>query len=544
MDRKRIFFFVPLIFLIFTAVLELHAAEGEGGRTVRVGVYENKPKIFTDEQRNASGIFISILEEIARKERWQVTYVWCEWFDCLDLLGGAQIDLLPDVAFSPDRARRFDFHEEEVVNSWSAVYAPSSRGMERIADLDGRRLSVLKGSIQQTTLEKMAKGFGFDITFVEAASFEEAYRSVEHGQADAVVANHLSGDYFHRQYGLEKTPIVFQPVSLFFATTPGTNRDLLAAIDKNLRIMKAEPESAYYKALWRWMDRPPAVIVPLYLRWVIGVVGALLVLAILFIFLLRWQLRVRTRRLAEANERLRQAQKMDAVGRLAGVMAHDNNNMLTIILGCAEMGLMKSAPDDPAHGYLQEIANAAKRSSDITRQLLAFARKQKTAPRLLDLNQSVEGMLKMLRPLIRETIALDRQLAADIWPVWMDPGQVEQVIANLCVNARDAIADAGRILIETRNESFDKARCIVHPDHLPGDFVRLTVSDNGSGMTQEVLDHLFEPFFTTKGEEKGSGLGLATVYGIVTQNGGFITVESAPGKGTTFKVYLPRHRSG
>jgi signal transduction histidine kinase len=225
-------------------------------------------------------------------------------------------------------------------------------------------------------------------------------------------------------------------------------------------------------------------------------------------------------------------------------MAHDNNNMLTIILGCAEMGLMKSVPDDPAYGYLQEIANAAKRSADITRQLLAFARKQETVPRLLDLNQSVEGMLKMLRPLIRGAIALDRELVADLWPVWMDPGQVEQIIANLCVNARAAIADAGRIVVETRNESFDRTYCMAHPDHLPGDFVRLTVSDNGSGMTPEVLDHLFEPFFTTKGEEKGSGLGLSTVYGVVTQNGGFITVESASGKGTTFKVHLPRHRSG
>ncbi|HNT27073.1 MAG TPA: transporter substrate-binding domain-containing protein [bacterium] len=532
------------VHLILCFAFALYGGGESDGRPVRVGVYENKPKIFTDEQRNASGIFISILEEIARKEGWRVTYVWCEWFDCLELLSAGQIDLLPDVALSPDRSRRFDFHKEEVVNSWSAVYAPSRREIERMADLHGHRLSVLKGSIQQTTLEEMAKGFGFAITFVEANSFEEAYRLVEEGQADAVVANHLSGDHFHRQYGLEKTPVVFQPVSLFFATTPDTNGDLLAAIDKDLRAMKSEPESTYYKALWRWMDRPPAVIVPPHLVWGIGVVGGLLVLAILFILLLRWQLRVRTRHLAEANERLRQAQKMDAVGRLAGVMAHDNNNMLTIILGCAEMGISKSRPDDPARGYFQEIANAAKRSADITRQLLAFARKQETVPRSLDLNQSVDGMLKMLRPLIRETIALDRELAADLWPVWMDPGQVEQVVANLCVNARDAIADAGRIVIETRNESFDKAHCGAHPDHIPGDFVRLTISDNGSGMTTEVLDHLFEPFFTTKGEEKGSGLGLSTVYGIVTQNGGFVTVESAPGRGTTFKVHLPRHRSG
>jgi PAS domain S-box-containing protein len=279
-------------------------------RKVRVGLYENKPKIYTGEAGVASGIFPDILEEIARKEKWQLSYVPCEWVGCLDALEKGRIDLMPDVAFTPDRNDQFDFHTEEVVGSWSAVYAKSRKQMSKIADLNGRRIAVLEGSIQQTILEQMVGGFGFQVTFIEAKSFEEAYSLMANGAADAVVSNHFFGDYFHQQYGLEKTPIVFNPVSLYFATASGANPDLLKAIDYHLRVMKSEPGSVYYKALVRWMEEPTVVIVPPYLIWIIGGVSGLLVLAFMFILLLRWQVRVGTRHLAKANEMLRDSEKM------------------------------------------------------------------------------------------------------------------------------------------------------------------------------------------------------------------------------------------
>lgn len=238
-----------------------------------------------------------------------------------------------------------------------------------------------------------------------------------------------------------------------------------------------------------------------------------------------------------------QAQKMEAVGRLAGGVAHDFNNMLNVILGYADMALLKLEPSSPIQGYLKEISRAGLRSADLTRQLLAFARKQTIAPKILDLNDTVAGMLKMLMRLIGEDIELTWKPAPALWPVNLDPAQIDQILANLVVNARDAISGVGRILIETGTVEFDQAYCDRHAGLVPGRYVLLAVSDNGCGMGRETLDRLFEPFFTTKEVGKGTGLGLATVYGIVQQNSGFITVDSEPGKGTTFRIYLPPHQS-
>jgi PAS domain S-box-containing protein len=242
------------------------------------------------------------------------------------------------------------------------------------------------------------------------------------------------------------------------------------------------------------------------------------------------------------ESRFIQAQKMDAVGRLAGGVAHDFNNMLTVIVGHVELTLMKVSPSDPLHHQLREIDKAARRSADLTRQLLAFARKQTIAPKVLNLNDTVSGMLTMLRRLIGEDIDLVWRPGTKLWPVKMDSSQIDQVLANLCVNARDAIAGVGKVTVETGNIAFDETYCAGHTGFIPGEYVRLAVSDDGCGMDQETQAHLFEPFFTTKGIGKGTGLGLAMVHGIVKQNDGFINVYSEPEHGTTFKIYFPRHK--
>ena len=244
---------------------------------------------------------------------------------------------------------------------------------------------------------------------------------------------------------------------------------------------------------------------------------------------------------AVLQDQLVQLQKIESVGRLAGGVAHDFNNMLQVILGHVELAMERNAAGQSARDDLLEIRKAAERSSGLTRQLLAFARKQTVAPKILDLNDTIHGMLQMLRRLIGENIDLSWRPGRGLGPVRMDPSQIDQILANLCVNARDAVAGAGAIAIETTGESFTPEHCAANPAHLPGDYIRLSVSDNGCGMDKEVLGKLFEPFFTTKPVGEGTGLGLSTVYGIVRQNHGFIDVASKPGQGTTFHVYLPRH---
>ena len=230
---------------------------------------------------------------------------------------------------------------------------------------------------------------------------------------------------------------------------------------------------------------------------------------------------------------------MEAVGRLAGGIAHDFNNLLMVISGYSEFLLERIGTDPTLRGHAQEIANAAERATSLTRQLLAFSRKQMLAPKIVDLNSVVTENVKMLTRLIGEDIDLVMVPGPDIGAVKADPGQIEQVIMNLAVNARDAMPHGGKLTIETANVTLDANYARFHAPVKPGDYVMLAISDTGMGMDAETQAHIFEPFYTTKGL-KGTGLGLSTVYGIVKQSEGYIWLYSEAGKGTTFKIYLPR----
>jgi len=240
-----------------------------------------------------------------------------------------------------------------------------------------------------------------------------------------------------------------------------------------------------------------------------------------------------------SEQQLRQSQKMEAVGRLAGGVAHDFNNLLTVMVGYCDVLLQRMEPSNPHRRHMEEIQKAGERAEALTRQLLAFSRKQVLQPKILDLNAIVLSLDKMLRRLIGEDIELRTVLEPDLENVKADPGQIEQVIMNLAVNARDAMPRGGKLTIQTTNVLIDQANSYQNREVTPGRYVMLAVSDTGVGMTDDVKAHLFEPFFTTKGTGKGTGLGLATSYGIIKQSEGEIRVYSEPGHGTTFKIYLP-----
>lgn len=243
------------------------------------------------------------------------------------------------------------------------------------------------------------------------------------------------------------------------------------------------------------------------------------------------------------QEQLQQSQKMESIGRLAGGVAHDFNNMLGIILGNTELARKEPEITPKLATFLNETMEATLKSAELTRQLLTFARKQTSQPKVLNPNKTIEGMLKMLGTIIGENIELFWTPQEDLWNILLDPSQLDQIIANLCVNARDAIKDYGKISIRTSNETVDTSYSHFFPDSHPGEYVHITISDTGSGMDKETQKNIFEPFFTTKKEGKGTGLGLATVYGIVKQNGGFISVYSEKCQGSTFNIYLPRSLS-
>jgi PAS domain S-box-containing protein len=240
------------------------------------------------------------------------------------------------------------------------------------------------------------------------------------------------------------------------------------------------------------------------------------------------------------EEQYRHAQKMEAVGRLAGGIAHDFNNLLIVIIGYAEMTQSQLPPDHPVQEFVEAIRDSGQHAVDLVKQLLAFSRQQITAPTVLDLNAVIANLSKMLRRLIGEDTELQTDLWPDLWLVKIDPTQIEQVIANLAVNAHDAMPQGGRLTIGTANVVLDESYSAMHLNLQPGEYVLLTVGDTGTGISEDVKAHIFEPFFTTKEAGKGTGLGLATVLGIVAQNGGHVWVDSKLGQGTTFKIYLPR----
>ena len=250
----------------------------------------------------------------------------------------------------------------------------------------------------------------------------------------------------------------------------------------------------------------------------------------------------RTRALQASGKQLRQAQKMEAIGRLAGGVAHDFNNLLTVILGCTQFASESTAPDSPVQADLRQVLQAGNRAKDLTRQLLAFSRQQILSPRAVDVNELVQNLRKMLGRLLGEDVTLQIEAGRDVPTVKADPGQLEQIVMNLVVNARDAMPMGGRLTVATERVELDASAesGVVDPaGFAPGVFAAIRVSDTGSGMSEEVLSQVFDPFFTTKGEGEGTGLGLSTVYGIVKQHEGFLSVDSAVGAGTTFTIYFP-----
>ena len=248
--------------------------------------------------------------------------------------------------------------------------------------------------------------------------------------------------------------------------------------------------------------------------------------------------------LRNAEEQLRQVQKVESIGRLAGGVAHDFNNMLNVITGYSEMALEQLKSTDPLYNEILEILNAANRSAHLTRQLLTFARKQVVTPKVLNVNVIVSGTLKMLQRMTGEDIAIEFKREDSLWNIHMDPSQVDQIMTNLMVNARDAIAGVGSVIIETKNEVLDDEYCAMHVGVAPGEYAMVSVSDTGSGMDKETIENVFEPFFTTKAVGEGTGLGLSTIYGIVKQNNGHITVYSELKMGAVFRIYIPRYTGG
>lgn len=300
---------ILLLGLLTLPALLPSAGRAAEGRLVRVGVYQNEPKIFLDEDGRPAGLFIELLQKIAAEEGWTLEYIPCEWEACLTALESGQIDLMPDVAYSEARDQRFDFHRTPVLESWSRVYAAPEARIAGLRDLDGKRIAVLEGSIQEQVFGQLMDGFGYQVTLLPAASLTEAFELASQGQADAAIANHLFGNYFCARYGLQKTTIDFLPVQLFYAAAQGRNADLLEAIDRRLNEWIPVPGSPYYTTLGHWSDLSLQQRVPAYLWGLLGGAFALLTLALIAALVFRRQKTRSLRELLQTRAALRQTER-------------------------------------------------------------------------------------------------------------------------------------------------------------------------------------------------------------------------------------------
>lgn len=520
-------------------------------RMVHVGIAQNPPKCYMDDEGKPAGIFVEILNSIGNEEGWELQYQLGKWDENLLKLQSGEIDLVADVAYTTDRDKLFAFHSIPVLSSWSQVYSRKGLGIQSIIDLDGKRIVVLEGSIQQQALNTMVKGFGLQVTITAVQSFDDAFKAVAENKADVAVTNNFFGRMHANSYGLEDTAIVFEPSTLFFVAAKGRNVDLLDKIDLNLKQLKQTPDSDYYKAIRNWTSESTGMIIPLWVKVMLLVVGLGLLISTIAGFVLKRQVRLRTHELQLANadmenriiERTKElasamqaAQQADMLkSAFLATMSHELRTPLNSIIGFTGI-LLQELPgnlNDEQKKQLHLVQNSSRHLLSLINDVLDIS---KIEAGQLDLQYSIFDLKKSIEKavLLVKTQAEKKGLEVntcyqhDSLEIECDQRRLEQVILNLLSNAVK-FTETGSITITTMEQN----ECYI-----------ISIQDTGIGIPLSELDRLFKPFhqidsgLTRKYE--GTGLGLSICYQLLNLLGGRIVVKSEPGKGSTFRAIVPK----
>ncbi|WP_051331844.1 hybrid sensor histidine kinase/response regulator [Methylocaldum szegediense] len=526
-----------------------------GPRMVTVGLYENPPKVYTGEHGRPAGLFVELLSEIARIEGWKLRYVPCEWADCLGWVEQGQLDLLPDVAFSAERAQRFDFHTVSVAGSWSQVYCSPRLKVTSLADLAGKRIAILQEGVQQSFFAQLMASGNYGYREVPVTSLDQGYAAVASGQADAVVTNSFFAAHNGAKYKLQETPIVFLPSNLYFATGKGRNADLLERIDAHLTNWRRSDSPIYFDALHRAMAAPPEMLVPTWVQWWLAALAGGLLLLVAVSLLLRRQVERRTRELVatarelesqRANlEHLVAARTAELVAakeeaeRLTQVksdflanMSHEIRTPINAILGMLYLALKNELPAG-LRNQLTKAQSAARSLLGIINDILDFSKIEAGKLTIEQVEFSLDVVLEQLADTVgyqAEQKGIEFLIRHDpTIPVRLigDPLRLGQILLNLCGNAVK-FTESGEIELAFQRVDAKDTEITI----------RVSVRDTGIGMSPDVQKTVFEKF--TQADQKttrrfgGTGLGLAISKNLVELMGGRIWVEnSEPGKGTT-----------
>jgi signal transduction histidine kinase len=537
-----------LLILICIGLLSLNgllAAE-----QIRVGIYENAPKVFTDDEGRASGIFVEILELIAEQEDWELEYIPGTWPEGLARLDSSEIDLMVDVAYSSDREERFSFHSIPVIPSWYQVYAREDSDIQTLLDLQDKTIVVLEQSVQQAAFEKIVQGFGLFYTLTTVTDYEDMFRMVSDGRADAAVASNYFGQMHAPLYGLKNTGVVFEPSDLFFAAPKGSDMSILDAIDSHLENMKADASSEYYQILKDWSSIDQRFRLP---RWVfisLGILALGIAASWAWSITLRKKVAERTSQLSELNglmeqkviertaeleQAMEQAKSADNLkSAFLASMSHELRTPLNSIIGFTGILMQEMAGplNEEQKKQLSMVQKSSKHLLSLINDVLDISKIEagqlELAQEPCSIEQAVENALRIISPLAaHKGLAIVSDVPKHERIITGDQRRMEQVVLNILQNAVK-FTESGEIRVRLR--------------HTGSQYI-LNVEDTGIGMAPENLNKLFRPFQQldsgTARRYEGTGLGLSISKKIIELAGGTIGVESSPGRGSVFTVTIP-----
>jgi signal transduction histidine kinase len=542
----------PLLVLLIPIYPDTSLAAGKN-RIVRVGVYENAPKVFISESGNPAGIFIDIIEHIAKSEGWTLRYVPGTWGEGLDRLSKGEIDLMPDVAYSLEREKVFSFHKEPVLSDWFQVYANKDKQIRSIVDLDGKKIVVLERSVQQEAFRQLAENFRFKITLISLPDYKQAFEVVARGEADAAITNRFYGLVHAHKMGLEETAVIFHPTQLFFAAPRGAPDELLKTIDKHLLELKNDSQSLYYESLKRWTTEKTVFKLPAWMKTLALIAGLALLISLVAGVLLKVQVNARTLELRQINQEMEQriklrtaelanameqAQAADRIkSAFLATMSHELRTPLNSIIGFTGIILqgIVGPLNDEQKKQMNMVRGSAQHLLSLINDVLDLSKIEagqlQVAYENFDLRSMMEKAVESARPLAgKKGLELTYAVSYEIETITGDRRRVEQILLNLISNAIK-FTEKGSVKIECEPE---------------GDNVTISVIDTGIGIKTEDLETLFQAFrqidsgMTRKYD--GTGLGLSISKKLVELMGGQIRVTSVWGSGSTFSFSLPKER--
>lgn len=535
-----------IILLVFLLTLSLSAYAAP--RVVKVGIYENAPKVFTSESGEPDGIFIDTIKVIAANEGWELHYVPGTWSDGLDRLARNEIDLMPDVAYIPERELVFSFPEVPVLSSWSQVYTLKDKKIQSILDLNEKRVMVLESSSQQRTFERMTSSFGLHIDLVSMPDYKSMFESLAAGKADAAITNRFYGVMHAKAMGLEDTPVIFDPSDLFFAAQKNAPKDLLEALDRNLLELKKNPKSAYYASLKRWTSEEVEFTIPAWIRIMGLVIGLALIMSLLGSVFLQRKVNERTQELRLINQEMEQriiqrteelaaatekAQTADRVkSAFLANMSHEIRTPLNAIIGMSHLAL-KTNPTPRQSDYLKKIQLSGQNLLGIINDILDFSKIEAGRMDIEQTDFELEDVFSNLAFVLNEkahkkAVEIIFDIASDIPDTFIgDPVRIGQILLNYGSNAIK-FTEQGEIRVTVRvKERTEK-----------GVLLYFSVHDTGIGLTEDQQGILFQSFrqadMSTTRKYGGTGLGLAICKRLANLMGGDVGVESEYGIGSTF----------